>query len=209
MIFFSWGQFRFVDSYTFLSSSLDRLVGNTPKEDLRITKRDYPTRSPVIRERQQERFDLVTRKGIYPYEYMDSFDRFDEEQLPPQSKFYSSFSDEGITDEDYEHAQRVWRAFDCKNLGDYHDLYLKTDVQLLADVFENVHRTALSTYKLDPAWYYTLQGYSWDALLKSTKVSLELITDPDMYLFIEKGLRGGISMVSQRHAQANNPCMEN
>ena len=209
LISFSWGQFRFVDSYAFLSSSLDRLVGNTPKEDLRITKRDYPTRSSMVRKRQQEQFDLVTRKGIYPYEYMDSFDRFDEEQLPPQSKFYSSLSDEGITDEDYEHAQRVWRAFECKNLGDYHDLYLKTDVHLLADVFENFRRTALSTYKLDPAWYYTLPGYSWDALLKSTEVSLELITEPDMYLFIEKGLRGGISMVSHRHAQANNLQMEN
>ena len=209
LISFSWGQFRFVDSYAFLSSSLDRLVGNTPKEDLRITKRDYPTRSSMVRKRQQEQFDLVTRKGIYPYEYMDSFDRFDEEQLPPQSKFYSSLGDEGITDEDYEHAQRVWRAFECKNLGDYHDLYLKTDVHLLADVFENFRRTALSTYKLDPAWYYTLPGYSWDALLKSTEVSLELITEPDMYLFIEKGLRGGISMVSHRHAQANNLQMEN
>ena len=209
LISFSWGQFRFVDSFAFLSSSLDRLVTNTPKEDLRITKRDYPTRFSMVRKRQQERFDLVTRKGIYPYEYMDSFDRFDEEQLPPQSKFYSSLSDEGITDEDYEHAQRVWRAFDCKNLGDYHDLYLKTDVHLLADVFENFRRTALSTYKLDPAHYLTLPGYSWDALLKCTNVSLELITDPDMYLFIEKGLRGGISMVSHRHARANNPSMEN
>ena len=209
LISFRWGQFRFVDSYAFLSSSLDRLVTNTPKEDLRITKRDYPTRSSLVRERQQERFDLVTRKGIYPYEYMDSFDRFEEEQLPPQSKFYSSLSNEGITDEDYEHAQRVWRAFDCKNLGDYHDLYIKTDVHLLADVFENFRRTALSTYKLDPAHYLTLPGYSWDALLKSTNVSLELITDPDMYLFIEKGLRGGMSMVSHRHAQANNSYMEN
>ena len=99
------GQFRFLDSYAFLSSSLDRLVGNTPKEDLRITTRDYPTRSSMARERQQERFELVTGKGIYPYEYMDSFDRFDEDQLPPQSKFYSSLSDEGITDKDYEHAK--------------------------------------------------------------------------------------------------------
>ena len=114
LISFSWGLFQFVDSYAFLSSSLDRLVGNTPKENLRITKRDYPTWFSMARERQQERFDLVTRKRIYPYEYMDSFDRSDEEQLPPQSKFYSSLSDESITDEDYKHAQRVWRAFNSK-----------------------------------------------------------------------------------------------
>ena len=126
-----------------------------------------------------------------------------------QDNFYSSLNDEGITDEDYQHAQMVWETFNCRNLGNYHDLYLQTDVLLLADVFENFRQTALSTYKLDPAHYLTLPGYSWDALLKSTEVSLELITDPDMYLFIEKGLRGGISMVSHRHAIANNPQMEN
>ena len=126
-----------------------------------------------------------------------------------QDKFYSSLSDEGITDDDYKHAQQVWDTFNCSTLGDYHDIYLETDVLLLADVFENFRRTALSTYKLDPAHYYTLPGYSWDALLKLTNVSLELLTEPDIYLFVEKGLRGGISMVSHRHAQANNPQMQN
>ena len=126
-----------------------------------------------------------------------------------QDKFYSGLSQEGITDDDYQHAQEVWDTFNCATLGDYHDLYLRTDVLLLADVFENFRKTAMATYKLDPAHYYTLPGYSWDALLKCTNVSLELITDPDMYLFIEKGLRGGISMVSHRHAIANNPQMEN
>ena len=126
-----------------------------------------------------------------------------------QDKFYSSLSDEGITDDDYKHAQQVWDTFNCATLGDYHDIYLETDVLLLADVFENFRRTALSTYKLDPAHYYTLPGYSWDALLKLTNVSLELLTEPDIYLFVEKGLRGGISMVSHRHAQANNPQMQN
>ena len=103
----------------------------------------------------------------------------------------------------------MWAAFNCKNLKDYHDVYLSSDVLLLANVFENFRGTALSTYKLDPPHYLTLPGYSWDALLKSTEVSLELITEPDMYLFIEKGLRGGISMVSHRHAIANNQYMQN
>ena len=211
LISFSWGQFRFVDSYAFLSSSLDRLVTNTPKKNLWITRQPYSClglRGPE-RELMNKKFDLVTRKGVYPFEYMDDFSRFDETCLPPKEAFYSSLSDEGITDSDYEHAQQVWRIFNCANVGDYHDLYLQTDVLLLADVFENFRRTALSTYKLDPAHYLTLPGYSWDALLKCTNVSLELITDPDMYLFIEKGLRGSISMVSHRHAIANNPQMEN
>ena len=126
-----------------------------------------------------------------------------------QDKFYSGLSQEGITDDDYQHAQEVWTTFDCQTIGDYHDLYLRTDVLLLADVFENFRKTAMETYGPDPAHYLTLPGYSWDALLKLTNVELELLTDPDMYLFIEKGLRGGISMVSHRHAIANNPQMQN
>ena len=199
MISFSWGQFRFVDSYAFLSSSLDRLVTNTPKEDLSFTRQRFPA----------SQFDLVTRKGVYPYEYMDSFDRFEETQLPPKEKFYSSLTDESISDSDYQHAQEVWTTFNCRTIGDYHDIYLRTDVLLLADVFENFRRTALSTYKLDPAHYYTLPGYSWDCLLKLTNIELEQITEANMYLFIEKGLRGGISMVSHRHAIANNRYMQN
>ena len=130
-------------------------------------------------------------------------------KFPAAVNFYSSLTDESISDSDYQHAQEVWTTFNCQTIGDYHDLYLQTDVLLLADVFENFRRTALSTYKLDPAHYYTLPGYSWDALLKLTNVSLELLTEPDIYLFVEKGLRGGISMVSHRHAQANNPQMQN
>ena len=126
-----------------------------------------------------------------------------------QDKFYSGLSNEGITDDDYQHAQAVWDTFGCTTLGDYHDIYLETDVLLLADVFENFRRTALSNYNLDPAHYCTLPGYSWDCLLKLTNIELEQITEPDMYLFIEKGLRGGISMVSHRHAIANNPQMQN
>ena len=212
LISFSWGQFKFVDSYAFLSSSLDKLVQNTPKKDLRITRQQYPNRCYLSQSRRllnDTMFDLVTRKGVFPYEYMDSFDRFEETQLPPQEAFYSSLSDEGISEEDYKHAQEVWDTFNCANIGDYHDLYLGSDVLLLADVFENFRRTALSTYGLDPAHYYTLPGYSWDCLLKLTNIELEQITDPDMYLFIEKGLRGGSSMVSHRHAQANNQYMEN
>ena len=210
LISFSWGQFRFVDSYAFLSSSLDRLVANTPKKNLWITGGVYFCLGRgTLKQLMDKKFDLVTRKGVYPYEHMDDFSRFDETCLPPKEAFYSSLSDEGITDSDYEHAQQVWRIFNCTTLGDYHDLYLKTDVLLLADVFENFRRTALSTYKLDPAHYLTLPGYSWDCLLKCTNIRLEQITETNMYLFIEKGLRGGISMVSHRYAQANNRYMQN
>ena len=192
-ISFSRGQFRFVYSSAFLSSSLDRLVQNTPKENLWITSEVYFCfGSGTLRQLMDKKFDLVTRRGGFPYDYMDSFDRFQETQLPPKENFYSSLTDESISssDPEYQHAQEVWATFDCQTIGDYHDLYLRTDVLLLADVFENFRRTAMATYGLDPDHYLTLPGYSWDALLESTKVSLELITNPDMYLFIEKGLRG-------------------
>ena len=149
--------------------------------------------------------NLVLQKGVYPYEYMDSFDRFQETELPPIGKFYSSLSDESISKKDYQHAQEVWETFNCENLGDYHDLYLKTDVTLLADVFQTFRRTCMNAYKLDPLNYYTAPGLSWDALLKYTAIELELLTDYDQHLFIEKEMRGGISMASKRHAKANNP----
>ena len=147
----------------------------------------------------------ILRKGVYPYEYIDSFEKFNETELPPIEKFYKSLNDESIKQTDYEHAQKVWNVFNCKTIGDYHDLYLKTDVVLLADVFQNFRKVCMNAYKLDPLHYYTAPGLSWDALLKLTKIDLELLTDIDQHLFIEKGMRGGISMVSKRHAKANNP----
>ena len=94
-------------------------------------------------------------------------------------------------------------------MGEYHDLYLKTDILLLVDVFENFRKTCLTYYKLDPLHYLTSPGLAWDAMLKMTKINLELITDIDMQLFIEKGLRGGISYIAHRHAEANNKYMKN
>ena len=136
---------------------------------------------------------------------MDSFEKFDETQLPEKEKFYSSLTREDITDEEYERAKQVWETFGCRNLGDYHNLYVATDTLLLADVFENFRKVCQEKYGLDPAHYYSTPGLSWDALLKKTGVELELLTDLDMHLFIERGMRGSISMASKRYAKANNP----
>jgi hypothetical protein len=135
---------------------------------------------------------LLRRKGVYPYEYVDSFERFNESQLPQKEAFYSDLSREHISDEDFEYAQRAWKEFDCKTFGDYHDLYLRTDVHLLADVFETFRDTSMKHYELDPAHYFSAPGMSWDALLKKTKVQLELLTDIDQHFFVEKGIRGGV-----------------
>ena len=101
----------------------------------------------------------------------------------------------------------VWRTFNCQTLGDYHDIYLKSDVLLLADVFESFRKMTLATYKLDPAHYFTAPGLSWDAMLKLTGVKLQLVDDPDMYLMVESGIRAGVK-ITKKHAVANNPLVE-
>ena len=135
--------------------------------------------------------ELMKRKGVYPYDYIDSFDKFNDKNLPSKEKFFCMLSDEHITDEDYKHAQNVWNTFKLEFMGQYHDLYLKSDVMLLADVFEKFRKTCLKCYKLDPCYYFTSPGLSWDAIIKKTGVKLELISDIDKFQFIEEGIRGG------------------
>ena len=154
-----------------------------------------------------EQFRLLVRKGVYPYEYLDDWNKFDETKLPPIEKFYSKLNLSGISQEDYDHAQRVWKEFNIKTLGDYHDLYLKTDVLLLANVFETFRKTCLEHYQLDPAHFYTSPGLAWEACLKQTGINLELLTDPDMLLMFERGTRGGITQAVHRYASANNKYM--
>ncbi|XP_063370457.1 uncharacterized protein LOC134658744 [Cydia amplana] len=124
--------------------------------------------------------------------------------LPEKSDFNSVLTDSSITDEDYQHAQNVWTHFNCKTMLDYSNLYLKTDVLLLTDVFENFRSVCLDTYSLDPAHYFTAPGLSWDAMFKMTGIQLELFTDFDKIAFVKKGLRGGISQCSNRYAKSNN-----
>ena len=155
----------------------------------------------------EDKLSLLTKKGIYPYEYMNSSEKLKETKLPPREAFYSRLIDEGISDEDYEHARKVWETFEMKNLGDYHNLYNQVDVLLLADVFENFRDICIKNYKLDPAHYYTAPGLAWDAALKVTEVKLELLSDMDMLLMVEKGIRGGVSMISNRYGKADNKYM--
>ncbi len=144
---------------------------------------------------------------MYPYDYVDSLKKLSDKQLPSKEEFYLRLNNTEISDEDYQHAQNVWNVFGMKSMRQYHDLYLKSDVLLLADVFENFRDMCMSNYKLNPCWYYTSPGLSWDALLKTTNIYLENIKDPDMHLFFEKGTRGGISIITTRYGEANNPYM--
>ena len=198
MAFMLGNHLTFIDSFQFMSSSLEKLVSNLPKETLKYTSKRF----------KGDKFDLMIRKGVYPYDYMDSFDKFEDTVLPTKDQFYSLLNDEHISDEDYNHAQKVWKTFSMNNVGDYHDLYLQSDILLLADVFENFRKTCLEYYKLDPCHYFTSPGLSWDAMLKMTDIKLELMTDIDMFQFIEKGLRGGISYIANRYGKANNKYMK-
>ena len=151
----------------------------------------------------------MLRKGVYPYEYMDSWERFDETSLPNKKAFYSELNLEDITDKDYEHAQKVWEVFEIKNLGEYHDLYVQSDTLLLADVFENFRDKCIEIYELDPAHFLSAPGLAWQACLKKTKVELELLTDIDMLLMVEKGIRGKICRAIHTYAKVNNKYMKN
>ena len=142
--------------------------------------------------------ELVKENGVYPDEKMGSFKKFPEDKLPDKSKLFSSLKDECISEKDYQRSNNVWNAFKMKTVGDYHDLYLKTDALLLTDMFEKFIKTYLDYYGLDPCHYFSSPGLSWDPMLKMTGVELELINDIDMDLFIAKGMRGGISYIAKR-----------
>ena len=187
----------FKDSLKFMSSSLGALVNNLPKDAFKnLIKYFAPNQA-----------ELLKQKGFYPYEYMDSEEKFNDTKLPPIETFYSRLSGKGITEKDYKHAGDVWNSFKMKTFKEYHELYNITDVLLLADVFENFRDLCLKIYGLDPVFYFTAPGLAWDACLKITNIELELLSDLNMLLMFEKGIRGGISIISNRYGEANNKYM--
>lgn len=194
-------KYKFIDSFRFMASSLDYLSSLIPSEKKTILRTECKNLS-------EEQIRLLERKGVFCYDFVDSWEKLEETALPSKESFYSSLINEHISEKDYEFATEIWRKFNIKTLGEYADLYLKVDVCLLAIVFENFRETCRQIYKLDPPNYYTAPGLSFDAMLRYSKVKLELLKDVDMLLFVERGIRGGISQCSQRYAEANNKYME-
>ena len=188
----------FKDSLKFMLTSLGALVNNLPKDAF----------NNLLKYFTPEQAEILKQKGFYPYEYMDKVERFTEDKPPPQKAFFSKLSGRGITEKDYKHVWNVWNTFNMKSLKDYHELYNVTDVLLLADVFENFRDLCLKNYKLDPVYYFTTPGLAWDACLKMTGIQLELLSDVNMLLMFEKGIRGGISIISNRYGEANNKYMK-
>ena len=174
MAFYIGKHLAFIDSFQFMSSSLEKLAENLSEEEF-IYTRKYFTKAGCANHpspTDERQFHLMKGKGVYPYDYMDSFDKFNDSQLPSKEDFYSLLNNEDIGDDDYNHAKDVWNTFSIKNMGEYHDLYLRSDVLLLADVFENFRNACLKHYRLDPPHYGTTPGLSWDAMLKMTGINL-------------------------------------
>ncbi|XP_055309888.1 uncharacterized protein LOC129573423, partial [Sitodiplosis mosellana] len=193
-------RLRFIDSYRFLQCSLAELAKSLPSDKLNITRKEWSNLC-------EKDFNLVTMKGIYPYSYMNSWESLQETQLPPIESFYDELKDNNISKKEYAHAKKVWKTFNIQTLQEYTEIYLKTDVLLLADIFENFRYNCIKLYELDPAHYFTLPGYSWDCMLKYTRAEIELFTDIDQLMFAERGLRGGICQCSHRYAKANHKFM--
>lgn len=186
--------YRFIDSFAFLSSSLDVLAKNLRDSDKHFTRSAYP---------DQTKFNLVNKKGFLPYDVIDSLEALQMKQLPAFKDLKPVMGE--IDEEHYNNGLKVWEEFGCSTLQDYLEIYLKTDVLLLADVFETFRNLAMRDYRLEPLHYISLPSFAWDAMLLKTKVELQLITDPDMFNMIERSKRGGVSFIAHRHAKANNP----
>ena len=135
---------------------------------------------------------------------MDSWRRFNETSLPDKDAFYSNLNMEDITDVDHRHAKRVFKSLNNENLGDYHDLYVQSDTLLLEDVFENFRNMCIKVYELDPAHFLSAPGLAWQPCLKKTGVKIELLSDVDMLLMVEKGVRGGICHAILKYAKTIN-----
>ena len=192
MAFMLGNHLTFIDSFQFLTSSLGKPVSNLPKDDLIYTSKVF----------KGKRLNLMSQKGIYPYDFMDSFEKFNQTELPTKDQFYSILNNQHITDNEYDHAKKAWKNLKSKTMGEYHDLYLGIDVLLLADVFKSFRKTSLQYYKLDPCHYFTSPDLSWDAVLKMTNIKIELMTDINMFQLIEKGMHGGVSYIANRHGKA-------
>ena len=198
-------KFIFIDTLAHLNTSLAKLVDNIKMDESSIPKLRalFPTVSNHFQNDSQ--FELVLRKGVFPYSWFDNEDKLNYTGVLNQNDFYDNLNKKSISDDDYKLYQKIWYEFEFKEFKEYYSLYLKLDVLLLTDIVIHYKNTCLETYGLDPFWFITSPGLSWNAMLKSTKVELELIQDSTMFHFIKNAIRGGLSYIGVKYAKANNP----
>ena len=190
-------KLRFVDSLKFMNAGLETLVNNLPKNKFKNLEERFSGR----------KLELAKRKSIFPYDWFDCDEKLKHTKLPPIEDFYSNLYEQNITRDEYNFALEVWKEFNCQTFKDYVEIYNLIDTLLLADIFENFREICFDNYGIDPACYFTSPGLFWDAMLKETGIELELLTDVDMFLFFKRMIRGGISMISNRYCESNNPYM--
>ena len=194
---FSVGQLQFLDSYQFMPEPLEKLVKTLDDSDFVYTRRAFP---------DEEQFQLMKQKGVFPYDYLDDISKIvstKKTNFPSREKFFNRLSDENVSERDYLRGKLVFDKY-CKTFGEFHDIYLRTDVLLLADVFEKFRETCLYNYKLDVPHYYSTAGLAFSSALKMSGVELQLIQDEKIYTFFEQGIRGGVSMIAKRYSKSNN-----
>ena len=188
----------FLDSNQFYKGKLEDHASNLNNEDFKHLLSDFPI----------DQLELLKGKDAYLYDWVDSFEKFNYQELPPKQQFYSSINDDNnnghISNEKYYNLQNVWNTFNFSTFRDFHNHYLKKDVLLLADVFKKFIFTCLKNYSLDPCHYFSAPGLFWNAVVKMTKVELEKMSSAEIHFFIEKGMRRGIIYASKGYSKANN-----
>lgn len=196
---FTLDNIKILDSFQFLNQSLDSLV-----ESLKSSGHEFQIFEDFYGKCKHR--NLLKRKGIFPYSYFDDLDKLNETQLPPREKFYNILNNSDISEKDYLHALTVFKKFKCKNLRSYLELYQNVDTLMLAEFFTKFRETSFQSYELDPVHFVTSAELTWHAGLKMTKVELQLLGDVNMYLWLERQIRGGICTPgARRHVIANNP----
>ena len=164
-------KLRFIDSFRFMPTSLSEqklCTENSRCEKCKKIIEGLIKKFSSIYQFCKLNYFLLLRKGDYPKEYMDSWEKFDKTTLPPKEAFYSDLNLEDISDEDYVHAQKVWDVFEIKHLGEYHNFYVQSDTILLVDVFENFRNKCIEIYELGPMYFVSAPGLAWQACLKKT-----------------------------------------
>ena len=195
----TYEKLKFIDSFRFQAKSLSSLI-----ETMKADKMEFPTFREIFKNLSFDQQSILLQKGVYPYSYMDSFDKFNDTELPPI--WINTLTGEKLPEKDYQHGKRVWQSLGVENMGQYHDIYLKADVCTLADVFENFRTLAYANFGLDPAHFLTAPHFAWEAMLKTTKIRLDLLAEKDHLDIIRRGIRGGMCGVyHSRYYKANNP----
>jgi len=207
-------EMRFLDTIAFMADSLSNLADNLKKDCKTIEDKRNAFKSLSSHYVDDEQFEMMCEKGVYPYDYITDYKVLSETKLPTIDKFYSKLTNEKCDEKDYKKAINVWKKFNCKTMLDYHNLYLVSDVLLLSDIWANFKNVCYKIYGLDSSYYYTAPSLSWDSMMKyctenNEDFYIELITDMDIYLLFEKSIRGGLSQISKRYAKANNEYMPN